>query len=140
MPCAFSFTQQIDHDCFLVPRGAICIDASKKVITNASFSGLSYDTSKQLRAYMHMRRPENLQGAALLKRPGILKTDEFLDCVDKDTPKEMWVITHDNAALNVLVRNLYWEGFGFYAILKGSEYGSVYFGNGVPNYDIAFSL
>lgn len=36
---------------------------------------------------MHMRYPENLQGVALLKRPGIIKTDDFLDCVDKDTPK-----------------------------------------------------
>lgn len=87
-----------------------------------------------------MRKPENLQGIALLKRPGIVKTDDFLDCIDKDTPKEMWSITHDNAALTVFVRNLYWDGFGFYAMLKSNEYGCVYFGNGVPNFDIAFGL
>lgn len=79
--------QLIDHDCAIVPRGAIAVDAAKKVITNANYQGLSFSTSKQLRAYMHMRRPENLQGIALLKRPGIIKTDDFLDCVDKDTPK-----------------------------------------------------
>eukprot|EP00981_Chlorochromonas_danica_P003953 scaffold748_cov176-Ochromonas_danica.AAC.7 len=132
--------KQIDHDCFLTPRGAICIDATKKVIANSTFAGLSYDTSKSLRAYMHMRYPENLQGVALLKRPGIIKTDDFLDCVDKDTPKEMWVITHDNPGLIVFMRNIFWEGFGFYSILRSAEFGNVYFGNGVPNYDIAFSL
>jgi hypothetical protein len=36
---------------------------------------------------MHLRKPENIQGVALLKRPGIIKTDDFLDCIDKDTPK-----------------------------------------------------
>lgn len=36
---------------------------------------------------MHMRKPENLQGIALLKRPGIVKSDDFLDCIDKDEPK-----------------------------------------------------
>lgn len=52
----------------------------------------------------------------------------------------MWVITHDNPGQMVFVRNLYWDGFGFYATLRSSEYGSVYFGNGVPNYDIVFGL
>jgi hypothetical protein len=52
----------------------------------------------------------------------------------------MWVITHDNPGLIVFVRNLYWEGFGFYSVIRNAEHGSVYFGNGVPNYDIAFCL
>jgi len=137
------------------------VDAGKKVILNGNYTGLSYDTSRELRAYLHLRRPENLQGIALLKRPGIIKTDDFLDCVDKDTPKgttiplfislflknlyiilfvEMWSIIHDAAGMTVFVRNFFWEGYGFYSVLKTSEYGGVYFGNGVPNYDIAFSL
>jgi hypothetical protein len=52
----------------------------------------------------------------------------------------MWSITHDNAGTTVYVRNLYWDGYGFYAILKSTEFGSAYFGTGVPNYDIAFGL
>ncbi len=87
-----------------------------------------------------MRRPENLQAIALLKRPGIIKTDDFLDCIDKDTPKEMWAITHDTAGSTVFIRNLFWDGYGFYAVLKSLDFGGVYFGNGVPNYDIAFGL
>ncbi len=116
------------------------MDAGKKVISSQNYAGLSYDTSKELRAYMHMRRPENLQAIALLKRPGIIKTDDFLDCIDKDTPKEMWAITHDTAGSTVFIRNLFWDGYGFYAVLKSLDFGGVYFGNGVPNYDIAFGL
>mmetsp|Transcript_16707 Transcript_16707/g.28328 ORF Transcript_16707/g.28328 Transcript_16707/m.28328 type:complete len:275 (+) Transcript_16707:188-1012(+) len=132
--------KKIDRECALVPRGALSLDTGKKVISNANYQGLSYETSRELRAYMHLRQPENLQGIALLKRPGIIKTDDFLDSIDKDLPKEMWSITHDNAGSTVHVRNLYWDGYCFYSVLKSSEYGSAYFGNGVPNYDIAFMM
>jgi hypothetical protein len=56
-------------------------------MVNNNYQGLSYQTSSELRAYMHLRRPENPQGVALMKRPGIVKTDDFLDCIDKDQPK-----------------------------------------------------
>lgn len=131
----------IEHDCSIVPRGAVALDATKKVkFTGNSYSGLSYQTSLELRAYMHMRYPESLQCVSLLKRPGIIKTDDFLDCIDKDEPSEMWSVSHDNAAANVYVRNLYWEGFGFYARLQTEDYGCVYFGNGLANHDIAFMI
>jgi hypothetical protein len=133
--------QKIDFECCIVPRGAYCVDGTKKIIPSGkSYQGLSYQTSLESRAYLHLRRPQNLQSQALLKRPGIIKTDDFLDCIDKDAPAEIWAISHDNAATLVNVRNIYWEGYGFYAVLKDSEYGSAYFGTGIPNYDISFML
>jgi len=132
--------KKIDHDVAIVPRGALSVDTGKRIILNSNYSGLSYQTSQELRAYLHFRPPESLQGIALLKRPGIVKTDDFLDCIDKDAPKEIWSITHDSAGLTAYVRNLYWEGYSFYTILKTNEHGGVYFGTGVPNYDIAFML
>ncbi len=62
------------------------MDAAKKVIVNSYFTGLSYQTAIETRAYMHYRRPESLQGLALLKKPGIIKSGDFLDCIDKDLP------------------------------------------------------
>jgi hypothetical protein len=52
----------------------------------------------------------------------------------------MWCITHDRAGSKVFVRNLYWSGYGFFSVLKSSDYGGVYFGNGVSNNDIVFGL
>ena len=49
-------------------------------------------------------------------------------------------MAHDDSGTAAHVRNLYWEGYGFYNVLGTPEYGSVYFGTGVPNYDIAFML
>jgi hypothetical protein len=150
-----------------VPRGALSLDPAKKVISNSNFQGLSFATSSELRAFLHMRSPMRLRGQAIMNKPGILKTDDFLDCIDMDGPKgktiflyhhfliqlliifllrvtlrllEMWCISHDNSAATVFVRNLYWDGFSFYSVLKSTEYGCAYFGNGVPNYDIAFMM
>jgi hypothetical protein len=52
----------------------------------------------------------------------------------------VWTVAHDDSGTAAHVRNLYWEGYGFYNVLGTPEYGSVYFGIGVPNYDIAFML
>jgi hypothetical protein len=79
--------QKIDRDSAIVPRGALSVDTGKRVILNNNYAGLSYQTSLELRAYLHFRPPESLQGIALLKRPGIVKTDDFLDSIDKDLPK-----------------------------------------------------
>lgn len=132
--------ERIDHDCALVPRGALSLDAGKKVIVNGNNQGLGYETSLEARAYLHMRRPENPQGIALMRRPGIVKTDDFMDCIDRDMPKEMWSFSHDNAGMTAFVRNLYWDGYTFYTVVRNNEYGGAYFGTGVPNYDIAFML
>lgn len=130
----------IEHDCAVVPRGSWVVDAGKKIIPNAYFTGIGYQSSLEIRSYMHFRRPESLQGVAMMKRPGIIKSTDFFDCVNKDTPSEMWAISTNTQGSITYVRNLYWEGHGFYTVLNGSEYGSVYFGNGVPSYDIAFML
>jgi len=132
--------RKIDHDCALVPRGAYVVDAGKKVIPSANYQGLSFHSASETRAYQHFRPPESLQGIALLKKPGIVKSGDFLDCIDQDTPAGMWVVTHNSAGTVAFVRNLYWEGYGFYSVLGSAEYGGAYFGNGVPHHDIAFML
>lgn len=131
--------KQIDHDCSLVPRNALVVDAKKRVIFNEYYPGLSFHTGLELRAFYHFRYPENPQGIATMKKPGIIKSD-FLDAITKDQPTEMWSVSQNNAGSVAYVRNFYWEGYNFYAVLGSLEYGGVYYGNGVPNQDIAFML
>jgi hypothetical protein len=70
----------------LIPRGALVVDAAKKVIPSTNFNGLSYQTASEKRAYLHYRKPESLQGIALLRKPGLVTSGDFLDCIDKDAP------------------------------------------------------
>jgi len=131
---------KIDHDCALVPRGALVVDATKKVIQNKFYEGLSYQTAGEPRAYMHMRYPEQLQGIALLKKPGIIKSGDFLDCIEKDLPAGVWSVRYDDSNRIAYVANNYWSGYNFYSVVGEGEYGGCYFGNGVPMTDIAFML
>ncbi len=125
----------------IVPRGALIIDATKKVKLAENYEGLSFGTAAEKRAYFHFRKPESLQGLAAMKRPGIVRSGDFLDCIDKtDSPSEMWSISYDASGTLAHVRNLYWEGYNFYAVLNSSEFGAAYFGTGVPTHDIAFML
>ena len=78
--------KSIDNDCAIVPRGSYVVDGSKKVIANSYYQGISYDTSLALRGYMHFRYPQSEQGKVLLTKPGIIKSGDFMDCIDKDTP------------------------------------------------------
>ena len=52
----------------------------------------------------------------------------------------MWCVFKNPSGTIAIVKNLYWEGFTFYTVLGSSEHGNVYFGPGIPNYDIAFML
>ncbi|CAN0384600.1 unnamed protein product [Ectocarpus fasciculatus] len=131
--------QNIDHDCALAPKGSLVIDAGKRVVFNPYYPGLSFHTSADLRAYYHFRMPESAQGLAVLKKPGIVKAD-FLDCITKDAPSDIWSVSHDSAGSVAFVRNLYWQGYHFYAAIDSQEYGGAYFGSGVAQTDIAFML
>lgn len=50
----------------------------------------------------------------------------------------MWSISLNSAGTISLVRNLYWEGYYFYAGVNTSDFGGTYFGLGVRNPDLAF--
>lgn len=41
------------------------MDAAKRVIPSAHYSGLSYQTATESRAFLHYRQPESLQGKQL---------------------------------------------------------------------------
>jgi len=133
--------KKIDNEACIIPKGSLIIDAVKRAKLAENFEGLSFLTSLEKRAYFHFRKPESLQGLAVMKRPGVVRSGDFLDCIERcDIPQEMWSISHDSTGTMAHVKNLYWEGYHFYCVLNSSEFGSAYFGTGVPCNDIAFML
>ena len=81
--------QSIENDCAIVPRGAYIVDATKKVIANAYYQGVGFDSASSLRGFLHFRNPQREQGKVMLKKPGLIKSGEFMDCIDKDGPAGM---------------------------------------------------
>ena len=54
----------------------------------------------------------------------------------------MWLINVSESGDVAEVRNLYWEGYGFYCSIEDSNvgYGGAYFGSGIPNENIVYML
>lgn len=130
--------RSIDHDCSVVPQGALLVDAAHKIMPSASFAGLSYASASEKRAYYHFRRPENAQSVAVLERPGLVRVTDALDCITRDRPDSVWQVNISSDGDSSLVRNAYWPGYAFLHVINSGVYGGVYMGYGLPNRDIAF--
>lgn len=131
---------EIDHDVAVLPRGAFIVDAAHQVRRNKAFEGLSYAAAGNMGNYFHFRFPESARARACIEKPGIVRAADFLDPIVEDLPNGVWSLTYDNSSTMSLLRSFYWPGFFFFHSLESSEYGSVYFGTGLPNEDIAFML
>eukprot|EP00615_Pteridomonas_danica_P003138 CAMPEP_0114347878 /NCGR_PEP_ID=MMETSP0101-20121206/14271_1 /TAXON_ID=38822 ORGANISM="Pteridomonas danica, Strain PT" /NCGR_SAMPLE_ID=MMETSP0101 /ASSEMBLY_ACC=CAM_ASM_000211 /LENGTH=273 /DNA_ID=CAMNT_0001485489 /DNA_START=34 /DNA_END=855 /DNA_ORIENTATION=+ len=130
----------IDHDAAVLPRGAFVVDASHKVLKNKSYEGLSFEAAGSLANYYHFRAPESARAKAAFAKPGIVRPSDFMDPVVDDQPEGVWSCSYDPSATTCILRNFYWPGYFFFHVMDTSDYGGVYFGDGLPNVDIAFML
>jgi len=130
----------IDHDASVLPRGAWVVDASHAVVKNKAYEGLTYEAAGALANYYHFRPPESSRAVAALAKPGIVRPSDFMDPCAEDTPAGVWALCYDPSNTMALLRNLYWPGYHFYQVIDSPEHGGVYFGDGLPNLDLAFML
>jgi len=54
-------------------QGALQMEASRRVVPNRHYEGLSFEAAGHLRSYFHCRAPETPAAAAALTRKGTLK-------------------------------------------------------------------
>lgn len=130
----------IDHDAAVLPRGAFVVDASHKVLKNKSYEGLSYEAAGSLSNYYHFRSPESARAKAAFAKPGIVRPSDFMDPLVDDQPEGVWSCSYEPSSTSCVLRNFYWPGYFFFHVLDTADYGGVYFGDGLPNVDIAFML
>lgn len=130
----------IDHDVAIVPRGAYMVDAAHQVVKSKVYEGLSFEAAGQLRNYYHFRAPESEHCTKALEKPGVVRPGDFLDPLEADLPKGCFSLVYSTSKTVAVLRSFYWPGSFFYHVIASSEYGSVYFGDGMPNLDIQFML
>jgi hypothetical protein len=130
----------IDRDAAVLPRGAFMVDASHTVGKNKAFEGLSYEAAGTLANYYHFRPPQSSRAKAALAKPGLVRPSDFLDPCREDAPDGVWALSYDPSGTQVALRNLYWCGYYFFHVVDSPDYGGVYFGDGLPNLDLAFML
>jgi radial spoke head protein 9 len=130
----------IDAETGVVPRGALVVTPSHKVIRNKTFEGLDASSAASLANYFHMRQPRDFHRLGALEKEGLVASTDFLDPIVGDIPKGSWALKFDGARQNVTLSSLKYPGYHFFHRLGTSEFGGAYFGTGQVNKDLVFMI
>ncbi|CAM6087748.1 unnamed protein product [Calypogeia fissa] len=114
-----SLMRWIDEDCGVVPIGGMVLDGNKNLVQNCVFPGMKFPN--KLDSYGHLFRGYE-------KAP-----------LSKDIAG-FWSVVQEDLSNDVQVRSLLWPGYHFYYSGTNFDYGSLYFGWGEKNKDIAFMI
>eukprot|EP00455_Lapot_gusevi_P021473 TRINITY_DN2252_c0_g1_i10.p1 TRINITY_DN2252_c0_g1~~TRINITY_DN2252_c0_g1_i10.p1 ORF type:complete len:338 (+),score=78.01 TRINITY_DN2252_c0_g1_i10:52-1065(+) len=132
--------QAIDEDCSVVPKGALLLTATKEVLSNPQFTGLTVSDAVKLSSYYHYRDARNPKIVSRLHQRGLVYKGEFLDSLSTDLPQGCWSIQIDEPGFQVSLRSLNWPGYFFSHSLHTNQFTSAYFGYGERCDDAIFML
>lgn len=132
--------EEIDHATSVVPLGAYVVSPMRQIIPNPSFHGLTWDQSSQLYNFFHLRFPDVPERAQIIETTeGLVRARDFFDPLIQDLDGA-WVVSKDNTGAYITLRNYVYPGaLSFHQPLTAC-FGSVYFGDGRKNPDIAFMI
>ncbi|CAG2057819.1 unnamed protein product [Timema podura] len=132
--------EAISLDTAVVPRGALFKRPDGSVVENLTFAGLTVLEGRQLKSYLHLRKPQEKWVTNLLNRLDYNYALDFLDSVDKDIPEGCWSLQSETSGLLAILRSSTWPGMTFYHRLLTPEHGYLYIGNGRKNVDLLFMI
>lgn len=130
----------INQEASIVPRGALFKRSDGVIVENLSFEGLTSLEARELKSFLHFRKPEQKWNSNLLTRDDYNYAIDFLDSLDIDFPPGCWVHNLTADQTQVILKSLYWPGMTFYHQLDTNKHGFTYFGNGVKCLDVPFFL
>ena len=136
----------VDSNTSVVPMGAMCFNASGRLVPNGSFSGLNAVEAASLSSFYHFRDPQ--ARAELWKnKSGAASPEDVLDQVGGARPIDQgpspvgaWSCRVDAQCTMVNIRSFEFPGYFFAHKLGSNRYGGVYFGNGKRNIDLGFMV
>lgn len=70
----------------------------------------------------------------------VIFSKDFLDNIEKDSPRGCWSTQIDAKGTTVTLRSLLWPGYYSFHRLESAIFGSVYLGDGVKNIDLPFMI
>lgn len=101
----------VDHDCFIVPRGAVKKIPLGELRCNEAFKGLTAQDAFDITNYVHLRPPYHKKNQELNARKEGVYNNDFLDNAGEDLPKQCWTLMPDTLGKTACLRNKMWPGF-----------------------------
>lgn len=132
--------QYITEDVGVVPRGALFHRPDGVVVENANFEGLSTLDAREIKSFLHFRKPTRKVNTNLLERDDYNYAMDFLDPLDIDIPEGCWEIQITADEEMIILKSLYWPGLVFFHKLRTPKHGFIYFGPGKKSLDSVFML
>jgi len=129
---------QIDSDCFIVPRGSVKRIPLNEVRKNEAFRGLKPDQVFEVENYVHFRAPLHKDKIELNQRNQGTYNDDFLDNANDDLPKGVWSVIKDTSCTISHLRSKLWPGFNSFHKSNTNIYGNFYVGTGCKALDMPF--
>ena len=129
--------QKITEDSLLVCNNAFALNYTENLLPTQNYK-LPWKELESLENYFHFRKPSEAQ----IRRYMALKTEDpsinFLEsCKNED---QNFSISKDYIGTTFFIKSMIWPGFVNYARSNSNEFGHVYFGYGLKNADIHFTL
>lgn len=132
--------EEIDRSISVVPVEAYVVSSMRQVIANPAFAGLKWDQAMSLHNYFHFREPELPERAKVVQHAdGIVRPGDFFDPLTQDL-EGSWLVRKDNTGRLVTLRNYVYRGAFAFHQPETNNYGTVYFGDGRRNPDLAFMV
>ncbi|KAG5887759.1 hypothetical protein JTB14_016110 [Gonioctena quinquepunctata] len=131
---------QLTEEAGVFPRGALFRRPDGVVVENYSFEGLSTLEAREIKSFLHFRKPTQLYNTNLLTRDDYNYAMDFLDPLDIDIPENCWMIQITPAEDMVVLKSIHWPGLIFFHYLTTPHHGFIYFGHGKQCLDSPFLL
>lgn len=132
--------EAVDNDTCIVPRSTFFLTPTGDIAKNQAFKGLSQAEATNLDSYLLYRDPQCNATLARIRKLGVNNNFDFLDTIQQDKPKGMWVCQADESGSKITMRSLVWTGFEFIMDLTTQSYGGCYYGYGCRNDDVLFMV
>lgn len=130
----------IDHQCQAVPKHSYKFTPICEIKQNEAFKGLSKEEACELKNWSHLRPIQSQRVKDKINRNEAVYSEDFLDSVCEDYPKNSWSISPDSTGTVFMLKSHFWPGYVAYHRCNTRNHGGFYNGFGIKNVDLPFML
>ncbi|KAJ8931066.1 hypothetical protein NQ314_016095 [Rhamnusium bicolor] len=106
----------VTDEAAVIPRGALFRRPDGVIVENLSFEGLSALEAREIKSFLHLRKPTQKWNTNLLTREDYNYAMDFLDPLDLEIPEGCWMIQITAAEDLIILKSVYWPGMIFFSL------------------------
>lgn len=130
----------IENDTHVVPNGSFKIIPKHEIRRNVSFKFSDSNSLGDINKYSHFRNVQSLEKKVIIETDESVFREDIFDPIAEDKPKGSWSIQLDSSKTVSIIKSLVWPGYVAYNVMDNGKFGGAYFGDGLKNKELGFTL